>query len=91
MDHDMTGMDGMMMDGMMSQADMDRLETSTGTEFDRLWLELMIQHHEGAVKMSKSEVAGGKNPDAIALAQAIISSQQAEITTMESLLTKLPA
>ncbi len=90
-DHDMSGMDGMMMDGMMSQADMDRLETSTGTEFDRLWLELMIQHHEGAVKMSKSEVAGGKNPDAIALAQAIISSQQAEITTMESLLTKLPA
>jgi uncharacterized protein (DUF305 family) len=91
MDHDMSGMGGMMMDGMMSQADMDRLETSTGTEFDRLWIELMIQHHEGAVKMSKTEVAGGKSPDAIALSQAIISSQQAEITTMESLLTKLPA
>jgi len=91
MDHDMSGMGGMMMDGMMSQADMDRLETSTGTEFDRLWIELMIQHHEGAVKMSKTEVAGGKNPDAIALAQAIISSQQAEITTMESLLKKMPA
>lgn len=91
MDHDMSGMGGMMMDGMMSQADMDRLETSTGTEFDRLWIELMIQHHEGAVKMSKTEVAGGKNPDAIALAQVIISNQQAEITTMESLLKKLPA
>ena len=91
MDHDMSGMGGMMMDGMMSQADMDRLETSTGTEFDRLWLELMIQHHEGAVKMSKTEVADGKNPDAIALAQAIIASQQAEITTMESLLKKMPA
>ena len=91
MDHDMSGAGAMMMDGMMGQADMDRLETSTGTEFDRLWLELMIQHHEGAVKMSKSEVAGGKNPDATALAQAIISNQQAEITAMESLLTKLPA
>lgn len=91
MDHDMSGTPGMMMDGMMSQADMDRLETSTGTEFDRLWIELMIQHHEGAVKMSKTEVAGGKNPDAISLAQVIISSQQAEITTMESLLKKLPA
>lgn len=90
MDHDMSGTGGMMMDGMMSQADMDRLESSTGTEFDRLWLELMIQHHEGAVKMSKSEVSGGKNPDAIALAEAIISGQQAEITAMESLLTKLP-
>jgi len=91
MDHDMSGASGMMMDGMMSKADMDRLETSTGAKFDRLWIELMIQHHEGAVKMSKTEVAGGKNPDAIALAQAIISSQQAEITTMESLLKKLPA
>lgn len=91
MDHDMSGMGGMMMDGMMSQADMDRLETSTGTEFDRLWLELMIQHHEGAVKMSKSEVASGKNPEAITLSQSIISSQQVEITTMESLLKKLPA
>ncbi len=90
MDHDMSGTGGMMMDGMMSQADMDRLESSTGTEFDRLLLELMIQHHEGAVKMSKSEVSGGKNPDAIALAEAIISGQQAEITAMESLLTKLP-
>jgi uncharacterized protein (DUF305 family) len=40
--------------------------------------------------MSKSEVSGGKNPDAIALAEAIISGQQAEITAMESLLTKLP-
>lgn len=91
MDHDMSGMGGMMMDGMMSQADMDRLETSTGTEFDRLWLELMIQHHEGAVKMSNTEVADGKNPEAIALAQSIISSQQAEITAMEALLTKSPA
>jgi uncharacterized protein (DUF305 family) len=89
--HDMSRMDGMMMDGMMSQADMDRLSTSTGSAFDRLWIELMIQHHEGAVKMSKSEVAGGKNTEAKALAQSIITSQQAEISSMQSLLTKLPA
>jgi uncharacterized protein (DUF305 family) len=89
--HDMTGMDGMMMDGMMSEADMKRLSTSSGTAFDRLWLELMIQHHEGAVKMAKVEVADGKYPDVIALAQAIISGQQAEITTMESLIKNLPA
>ena len=89
--HDMSGMDNMMMDGMMSQADMDRLSTSTGTAFDRLWIELMIQHHEGAVKMAKTEVAGGKNPDAKALAQSIITGQQAEITAMQSLLTKVPA
>jgi len=90
-DHDMTGMNGMMMEGMMSQADMDRLSRSTGAAFDRLWLELMILHHEGAVKMSKDELTGGKNLEVISLAQTIISGQQDEITTMESLLKRLPA
>ncbi|CAB4612129.1 MAG: DUF305 domain-containing protein [Actinobacteria bacterium] len=89
--HDMTNMSGMMMDGMMSDADMKRLESSTGTAFDRLWLELMIQHHEGAVRMSQDELADGKNPDAKALAQAIITSQQAEISKMNALLAALPS
>lgn len=89
--HDMTNMSGMMMDGMMSDADMKRLESSTGTAFDRLWLELMIQHHEGAVRMAKDELADGKNPDAKALAQAIITSQQAEISKMNALLAALPS
>lgn len=89
--HDMTNMGGMMMDGMMSDADMKRLETSTGTAFDRLWIELMIQHHEGAVRMANDELANGKNATAKQLAQAIITSQQAEITTMNQLLTKLPS
>jgi len=88
--HDMSGMSGMMMDGMMSEADMKKLESSTGTAFDRLWLELMIQHHEGAVRMSEDELKDGKQPEAKALAQSIVSSQQAEISTMKSLLTKLP-
>ena len=88
--HDMTDMSGMMMDGMMTEKDMDRLESSTGTEFDRLWLELMIQHHEGAVRMSDDEVKDGKNPEVKALAQTIIKGQQAEITKMNSLLTALP-
>lgn len=89
--HDMTNMSGMMMDGMMTDADMKRLESSTGTAFDRLWLELMIQHHEGAVRMSQDELADGKNPDAKALAQAIITSQQAEISKMNALLAALPS
>jgi len=89
--HDMTNMSGMMMDGMMSEADMKRLESSMGTAFDRLWLELMIQHHEGAVRMAKDELADGKNSDAKALAQAIITGQQAEITKMNALLAALPS
>lgn len=89
--HDMANMDGMMMDGMMTEADMKKLESSSGTAFDRLWIELMIQHHEGAVRMSEDELKDGKNPEVLALAQTIITSQQAEITEMNSLLTKLPS
>ena len=89
--HDMTDMGGMMMDGMMTEADMKKLESSSGTAFDRLWMELMIQHHEGAVRMSEDELKDGKNPDVKALAQTIVTSQQAEISTMNSLLAKLPS
>lgn len=88
--HDMEGMDSMMMDGMMSAADMQLLANSSGTAFDRAWLELMILHHEGAVKMARQEVAGGKQPDVKSLAETIIATQQAEIDRMEQLLTTLP-
>lgn len=88
--HDMADMDGMMMDGMMSKADMTRLAESKGAAFDRLWVELMIQHHEGAVRMAKDEVAGGKDPAARALAASIVISQETEIREMTALLAKLP-
>ena len=44
--HDMSSMDG-----MMSAEQMDAMAAMTGAEFDRTWLEMMIAHHEGAVKM----------------------------------------
>ena len=89
--HDMTGMEHMMMDGMMSQSDMTRLASATGTAFDRLWLDMMILHHEGAVKMAREELADGKDADAKKLALAIIDGQTAEIATMNALLARLPA
>lgn len=88
MDHSMDGMDGMMMSGMMSDADMARLENATGADFDTMWLELMVQHHEGAITMARDEVAGGEYGPTKALAEAIISSQQVEIDTMNTLLTR---
>jgi uncharacterized protein (DUF305 family) len=91
MDHSMDGMEGMMMSGMMSEADMQRLGEAEGTAFDRMWLELMIQHHEGAITMAEDELANGKAPEVEQLAQAIITAQQAEITEMETLLAALPA
>lgn len=85
---EMGGMDmgGGSMPGMMSDADMTKLSAASGASFDKQFLLMMIQHHQGAISMAEDEVAGGKNPDAIALAKRIITAQQAEIDTMKKIL-----
>lgn len=85
---DMSGMDGGAMGGMMSQADMAALENADGAEASRLFLEGMIAHHEGAIEMAQTELDGGRNPDALKLAQTIIDTQTAEIAEMKRLLGK---
>jgi uncharacterized protein (DUF305 family) len=90
-DHDMSDTGGMMMSGMMSAADMERLDAAAGTNFDRMWLEMMIQHHEGAIDMADDELADGKFADAKVMAQNIVTSQQAEITEMEGLISEMPS
>lgn len=80
----MEGMDGMA--GMMSAEQMQELRTADDAEFEQLWLEMMTEHHEGAIEMAEQEVEDGLHPDAVALAESIIASQSAEIETMEELL-----
>lgn len=83
----MPGMsNGQSMPGMMSDADMSKLQGMKGVEFDRMWLQMMIQHHQGAIDMAKTELAQGSSADAKTLAQKIIDGQQAEITEMNGLL-----
>ncbi|WP_240629675.1 DUF305 domain-containing protein [Specibacter cremeus] len=77
------------MNGMMTGADMDKLRAAQGTEASKLFLSQMIAHHEGAVEMAQSEVIGGKNADAVALAKSIVASQEAEIKDMKDLLATL--
>jgi len=84
-----TGATGMAMPGMMSDAQMQELTNATGAEFDRLFLQLMIVHHQGAIAMADTEIAQGSNPAAMALAESIKTSQTAEITQMQQLLQTL--
>lgn len=72
--------------GMMSDADMGRLESAQGAGFDRMWLTMMIEHHEGAVVMAKDVLRTTTNPDVRTMAQAIIDGQTEEIGTMKALL-----
>ncbi|CAL9333703.1 hypothetical protein SUDANB121_00136 [Nocardiopsis dassonvillei] len=74
-----------MMEGMLSEEQMAELEAAGGEEFDRLFLEYMIAHHEGAVAMAEAELADGVNDDARALAQEIVDAQEAEIAEMRGL------
>lgn len=89
----MSGMSGMAatgtahaMPGMMSDAQMNQMTAATGTAFDRLFLQLMIVHHQGALDMATTEKASGVNPGARALADTITTGQSAEIATMQDLL-----
>jgi uncharacterized protein (DUF305 family) len=82
----MPGMSHDSMPGMMSADDMTKLQAAKGTDFDKMWLDMMIKHHQGAVDMAKTELSKGSNTDAKALAQKIIDAQQAEITEMQGLL-----
>jgi uncharacterized protein (DUF305 family) len=86
---DMDGMDmgGMSESGMMSDQDMSALAAATGTAFDRMWLQMMIAHHQGAVGMADQVVAHGANAEVKKLAQSVIDGQTAEIVTMKKLLS----
>lgn len=72
--------------GMMTDAEMEELDTTTGPAFDQLWMELMIRHHQGAIEMAESVKANGLNPDVLTLADEVITAQQAEIDEMRELL-----
>jgi uncharacterized protein (DUF305 family) len=87
----MEGMDhssGHDMTGMMSADDMAKLEKLSGTAFDTAFLEMMIGHHQGAIDMAKAEQSNGAYGPAKDLATSIITSQDAEITQMNTMLGK---
>ncbi len=93
--HDMDDMDDMDgdapahdMPGMMSGEQLKELEDASDADFAKLWMTMMIEHHEGAITMARTEQADGRFADAIALARSIAESQAAEIAMMEDLLAK---
>jgi uncharacterized protein (DUF305 family) len=74
------------MPGEMSDADMTKLAGLSGAAFDTAFLQMMVSHHEGAVQMAKAEQAKGSYGPAKQLAASIVTSQTAQIATMNHLL-----
>jgi uncharacterized protein (DUF305 family) len=83
------GMDMGGMEGMMSEEEMGMLESVSGAEFDRTFLEMMIRHHDGAVTMAEAETEDGAYGPAKRLAGQMASSQRQEIDEMKGLLAAL--
>ena len=52
------------------------------TPFDQQFIDMMVPHHEGAVRMAREELATGENPKLRRLAEEIIAAQRREIDQM---------
>ena len=83
------GMDHGDGDGMGTMEEMQKLDQADAAAGQKMYLQMMVRHHQGAIRMAQDEVAQGKNPLAVELARTIEKTQQAEITKMNELLTQL--
>ncbi|HUR92336.1 MAG TPA: DUF305 domain-containing protein [Gemmatimonadaceae bacterium] len=84
----------MTMPGILSEADMTRLSAATGVAFERLFLELMTRHHQGALTMVR-ELLGSQgaaqDSEVYRLVADIEADQRGEIARMQSMLNALGA
>jgi uncharacterized protein (DUF305 family) len=81
--------DHSMGEGMMSDEQLDELMSTDGVDFERMWLTMMLEHHKGAIAMASAVMADGAEPRVRALAEAIITAQEAEIAQIEAQLASL--
>ena len=89
-----SGDHAMHMPGMLTAEQMAQLDAARGTEFDRLFLTFMIQHHQGALKMVEQLLgsAGAAQDDFVfKLASDMNAEQITEIERMRSMLASLPS
>lgn len=80
------------MPGMLTQEQLSKLSTATGTDFNRLFLTYMIEHHEGAIVMVNELFAAdgaGNDEEAYRLASDIYAEQVTEIEMMKLMLQRM--
>ncbi len=74
---------------MVSEADIAKLESADGEQASRLFLDQMIEHHEGAVDMAEAHLEDGTNPEALQLSEDVVRDQEAEIKEMREMRSSL--
>jgi uncharacterized protein (DUF305 family) len=73
------------MGGMLSNDELNKLNQATGNQFDALWLQGMIGHHDGAIHMSEM-IKDASNPDIKSFGEKIVKDQSAQIAQMKKML-----
>ncbi|MGH3942534.1 MAG: DUF305 domain-containing protein [Pseudonocardiaceae bacterium] len=76
------------MPGMASSADLDRLRSVGGTEFEILFLQMMLRHHQGGVPMAQYAAQHAETPQVRNLAEKIVLAQSSESDYLAELLTQ---
>ena len=83
-----------MMSGMLTTEQLEKLDAAKGVDFDRAYLQMMIQHHAGALRMVDdlfNSSLAGQEVDVNVFANDVVTAQTTEIGIMQKLLTQLPA
>ena len=83
-----------MMSGMLTPEQLKELDAAKGVAFDRAYLQMMIQHHAGALRMVDdlfNSSLAGQEVDVNVFANDVVTAQTVEIGIMQKLLTQLPA
>ena len=83
-----------MMSGMLTPEQLKELDAARGVDFDRAYLQMMIQHHAGALRMVDdlfNTSLAGQEVDVNVFANDVVTAQTTEIGIMQKLLTQLPA
>lgn len=76
-------------DGRLSQEQIDALAERSGPDFDRAFVQTMIDHHSGCADMAESDLKDGSNRRAKELAAEIAFDFRAEIAQMREILAQL--
>ena len=75
--------------GMATEAELDQLDTLSGSAFDQLFLQLMIDHHQGAVDMCVVVMTNGQEPVLQSMANEMLTTQSTQIFQMQTMLTDI--
>ncbi|WP_442810945.1 DUF305 domain-containing protein [Streptomyces sp. NBC_01217] len=80
-----TGHDHSAMPGMATPAQIEQLRAADGAAFDKLFLKLMITHHQGAITMATEVLSQGNNVQVEEMAGDVVAQQTVEIDRMRAM------